>query len=194
MNFRQVIIKRFPNYLLQDLPTFYDTTRNVRNYTFTLPNSNHEYYDKSFVPASTQLWNDLPLEIRGLRSYKALKSKIKQMHANKVPKYFYYGKRTQNIFHTKLRLGCSDINFDKNLIGLIPNNLCTCNLNEPETANLVLYTLSLHFPRLTIEPVPSNNRFWFLSVSPRTLALLFKFTCILWKNTIDPVVDSVHAF
>ncbi len=131
----KVIIKRFPNNLLQDLPTFYDNTRTVRNNTFAIPNSGHDYYDKSFVPASIQLWNDLPSDIRSIRSYKALKSKIKNNSHKKIPKHFYYGKRTQNILQTKLRLGCSNLEADKFLIGLVPNNICECNMNEPETAN-----------------------------------------------------------
>ncbi len=130
-----VIIKRFPNYLLQDLPTFYDNTRTVRNNTFAIPDSDHDYYDRSFVPASIQLWNNLPPDIRSIRSYKALKSKIKNISHKEIPKYYYYGRRTQNILHTKLRLGCSNLQADKFLIGLVPNNICECNMNEPETAN-----------------------------------------------------------
>ncbi len=130
----KVIIKRFPNYLLQDLPTFYDNTRTVRNNTFAIPESDHDYYDKSFVPASIQLWNELPPEIRSIRSYKALKSKIKGISHIKIPEYYYYGKRTQNILHTKLRLGCSNLEADKFLIGLVPNDRCECDMNESETA------------------------------------------------------------
>ncbi len=130
----KVIIKRFPNYLLQDLPTFYDNTRNVRNNTFAIPNSGHDYYDRSFVPASINLWNELPSEIRNIKSHEALKTKLKNASSKKVPSCYSYGKRIQNILHTKLRLGCSDLNFDKNFIGLVPNSLCSCDLNEPKNS------------------------------------------------------------
>ncbi len=131
----KVIIKRFPNYLLQDLPRFYDATRNIRNNTFAIPNSTHDYYTKSFVPSSIELWNELPVDIRSIKSYKALKTKIKKLSHNEVPKHYCYGKRLQNILHTKLRLGCSDLNADKHYIGLVPSDMCECNLNEPENSS-----------------------------------------------------------
>ncbi len=87
------------------------------------------------MPSSIQIWNDLPIGVRSIKSYKALKSKIKKVSAKEVPKHYYYGNRRQNILHTKLRLGCSDLNFDKHHIGLVPDDLCTCDLNESETAN-----------------------------------------------------------
>ncbi len=43
-----------------------------------------------------------------------------------VPKYLHYGKRNLNILHTKLRLGCSDLNYDKSLIGISDTSLCVC--------------------------------------------------------------------
>ena len=130
----KVIIKRSQNYLLQDLLTFYDNTRNVRMNTCAIPNSGHDYYDRSFVPASIKLWNELPPDIRGIKSHKALKAKLKIASSKKVPKCYSYGKRIQNILHTKLRLGCSDLNFDKHFIGLVPNNLCTCDLKDTSYA------------------------------------------------------------
>ncbi len=43
-----------------------------------------------------------------------------------MPTYYYYGKRHLNVLHTKLRLGCSDLNFDKSLIGISNTDECSC--------------------------------------------------------------------
>ncbi len=94
--------------------------------TFAIPKSDHEYYDRSFVPSSIELWNKLPSEIRCLNSHKALKARLKAKHHKKVPSYFCYGTRSLNILHTKLRIGCSDLNSDKYLIGISDTDLCDC--------------------------------------------------------------------
>ncbi len=84
----------------------------------------------------------MPYILRGIKSYKALKLRIKKRSYNDVPKHYYYGKRSQNILHTKLRLGCSDLNHDKYHIGLVPNNLCDCDLNESEQLIIIFWNVA----------------------------------------------------
>ena len=128
----KIIIKQFPSYLLNELPTYYNQSRTHRNNTFAIPASRHDYYTKSFIPSSTALWNELPTELRALNSYKSLKSKMKSNSESDTPKYLHHGKRLANILHTKLRLGCSDLNHDKNIIGISDTDRCHCG--EIETA------------------------------------------------------------
>ncbi len=122
----KIIIKKFPNYLVQDLPTYYGDSRTNRNNTFAIPRARTDYYGKSFVPSSIELWNSLPPEMRSIKSYKLLKGKLKEQNMKEVPKYFNFGARPLNILHTKLRLGCSDLNYDKHRIGISDSNLCLC--------------------------------------------------------------------
>ncbi len=128
----KIIIKRFPNYLVQDLPTFYDNARNNRNCTFAIPRCRTKYLSDSFVPSSIEIWNKLPSSIRSIKSYKALKGRLKGLYTKSIPKCYYNGPRAVNILHTKLRLGCSDLNTDKFRIGISDNNQCDCG--EIETA------------------------------------------------------------
>ncbi len=128
----KIIIKRFPNYLVQDLPTYYANTRTNRRNTFAIPKSRHDYYSRSFVPASVELWNNLPIQQRCINSYKALKSQLKRKIMKNTPGFYSHGVRHLNILHTKLRLGCSDLNHDKHLIGISDTDLCICG--EVETA------------------------------------------------------------
>ncbi len=129
----KLVIKRFPNYLWQDYPTFYSNVRTNRNNTFAVPQSGHDYYDRSFVPSSINLWNNLPSVLRSINSYDALKARVKNRVTKIIPKHYYWGNRKLSILHTKLRLGCSDLMYDKHIIGLTNNNLCTCG--EIEDAN-----------------------------------------------------------
>ncbi len=105
---------------------FYSNTRNNRNNTFAIPAARTDYYTKSFVPDSVSLWNKLPPELRGIKSYKALKSRLKESNTKSVPKYYYHGDRRLSILHTKLRLKCSDLNQDKFNIGISDTDLCIC--------------------------------------------------------------------
>ena len=54
------------------------------------------------------------------------------MSLNNVPDYYYHGSRLCNILHCRLRLGCSNLNADKYLIGISNTDLCDCG--ERETA------------------------------------------------------------
>ena len=129
----KLVIKRFPNYLWQDYQIFYNNARANRINTFAVPQSAHEYYDKSFVPSSIKLWNQLPSAIRCINSYDALKARVKNRVSKDIPKYYYWGTRKLSILHTKLRLGCSDLMSDKYMIGIANSDLCTCG--EVEDAN-----------------------------------------------------------
>ncbi len=132
----KVIFEKFPQYLLDDLPTFYSESRNVRKNTFAIPRCNTDYYTKSFVPSSINLWNSMDNELRCIGSAKALKNRLKAKSYKVIPKYYHNGTKILNILHTKLRLGCSDLNADKFLIGISDTDLCEhCGGGEVEDAN-----------------------------------------------------------
>ncbi len=128
----KIIIKNYPPYLVRDLPTFYRDSRTNRKNTFATPTCTKDYYVKSFIPSSIALWNDLPYNVRTCQSYDSLKNRIKSMSLNNVPDYYYHGSRLCNILHCRLRLGCSNLNADKYLIGISNTDLCDCG--ERETA------------------------------------------------------------
>ncbi len=58
---------------------------------------------------------------------------IKNSSTTVVPKYYSYGPRKLNVLQCKLRLGCSDLNQDKHLIGISNTDLCVCG--EIESAD-----------------------------------------------------------
>ncbi len=78
------------------------------------------------------MWNDLPYNIRTCQTYDSLKNRIKLGSLKNVPNHYYHGSRLLNILHCRLRLGCSNLNADKYLIGISDTDLCDCG--ERETA------------------------------------------------------------
>ncbi len=115
------------------MPRYYDTARNVRRNTFAVPRCIHDYYSKSYIPSSVELWNNLPVNIRCINSHKAIKARLKNSSITVVPKFWNYGPRKWNVLHCKLRLGCSDLNYDKHFIGISNTDECACG--ESETAD-----------------------------------------------------------
>ena len=126
----KIVIKQFPNYLVNDLPTFYRDSRSTRKNTFATPTIKKDYYQKSFVPSSIALWNDQPLHVRTAPSYDSLKARVKRLHEKTVPPYYYLSERWVNVMHTRLRMGCSNLNYDKHIIGISDTDKCECGERE----------------------------------------------------------------
>ena len=68
-------------------------------------------FQRSFVPSTIRLWNNLPENIRILTQHNQFKRAVfKQMGPSRPPKYYELGTKIGNILHTKLRLGISNLN------------------------------------------------------------------------------------
>ena len=64
------------------------------------------------------------------------KNRLKVKTQKVIPKYYYNGTKALNVLHTKLRLGCSDLNADRFLIGISNTDLCEhCGEGDVEDAN-----------------------------------------------------------
>ena len=95
--------------------------RNVRT-------SSKVYYD-SFLPSTVRQWNNLPTEVRQLTSLNSFKWFLKKDKPS-VPRYYYYGKRKAQILHTRLRIGCSSLNFDLFVRNISDSPMCRCGSLE----------------------------------------------------------------
>ena len=71
-----------------------------------------ELFDKSFFPATTRLWNNLPLEIRNSKSLSEFKSKINinVPRPVKQTELYYVGKRFLAVIHARMGMGRSQLN------------------------------------------------------------------------------------
>ena len=106
---------------------------------------NLEIYHQSYFPISTELWNNLPENIKSITSISAFK-RFLNINDPAVPSYFYLGDRVPQIIHCKLRINMSDLQSDMFSRHISNNRNCNCGFQN-ENANHFL----LHCP-LYLEP------------------------------------------
>ncbi len=140
-----------------------------------------------------RLWNKLPLDVRCISSYKALKARLKKEQTKEIPNYYHHGKRKPNVLHTKLRLGCSDLNLDKFNIGVHPNNLCHCGEIESAKHYLLECGSNLVSKVKMLDTITdiltSNNR-----GDDITIDLLLKGSITLSDRDNKKIFDAVQLF
>jgi hypothetical protein len=83
---------------------------------------------KSCIPSSITLWNNLSVETRNADSYYQFKAKLQNsIQLPRVPSYYNYGKRPLQIFHARLRNGCSNLNNDLYNNHIQLERFCDCS-------------------------------------------------------------------
>ena len=106
--------------------------RNANNIR-TIHSRTNQYYN-SFLPAVIRDWNDLPCSDRIVDTVDDFKRQLRQGRVI-VTKYFYAGNRSMQILHTRLRTGCSSLNYDLYSKNIIESPLCNCRCGEIENAD-----------------------------------------------------------
>ena len=93
--------------LVQNVPRY-----NLRNSndTQTIASRTTLFYN-SFLPSSIRDWNRLNLGIRNAGTLDAFKFKLNQ-NLPVIPKHYYSGIRKNQIWHTRIRTGCSSLKND----------------------------------------------------------------------------------
>ena len=109
---------------------------NLRNSDdYVTLNRRTQRFAKSFIPSSTELWNQLPLQIRRettlLRFETSLLRNI--FVAPLVPKHFDHGNRKLSIIQARIRNRCSNLNQDLYLNRPRDTGVCDCG-SEREDA------------------------------------------------------------
>ena len=129
------------NYLIDILPTQHQTRYHLRTANNIPPiTARTQMYQNPFLPATISITNDLPLNVRGLPSLTSFKQSLNS-NMSKPKSIFSFGSRRAQILHTRLRLGCSSLNF--HLHGrIVDSPLSICG--SVETVNHFL----LHRPLL----------------------------------------------
>ena len=87
------------------------TNRNVRNSkNISLPPNRLSSFKNSFFPTTIRRWNKIPEEVRMEDCVRSFKQAVAQIFDfNIPPSYYSLGNKTDNIFHTRLRLGLSSL-------------------------------------------------------------------------------------
>ena len=117
-----------PDYLYNCLPPTVSNTSgyNLRNNeNYTIPRTRLRLSEKSFIPSTVSLWNNLDISVRNSPTLNNFKCKIKDVVV-KPPDYYRDGTRRFNILHTRLRHQCSSLRADLFRVNLVNDPKCSC--------------------------------------------------------------------
>ena len=120
--------KSCPQYLSECLPPVASDVSgyNLRNNeNYVLPRCRLRISEKSFIPSTVRIWNDLSPTIRNLQTISQFKSKMKGEQF-RLPVYYGEGSRKFNILHTRLRHQCSSLKADLTKIHVVDDPKCSC--------------------------------------------------------------------
>ena len=102
---------------------------NLRNANdFNLPAGRLSIYQKSFLPSTIRLWNNLSANIRDSPSTESFKFNLKNSYdtPKKPPDFYFVGSRLGNILHSRLRRKCSSLKSDLFRCNIIDTCYCDC--------------------------------------------------------------------
>ena len=132
--FYKVLNNLVPQYVCNDTikPVSAHTSYNLRNINkIRPPRARTNLYKMSFYPSASVLWNDLPVSVSQLDALGAFKKSLsKLLFPARPPSYLGDGERLPVIWHTRLRLGHSTLNYHGLLYGITDSDLCSCGLKE----------------------------------------------------------------
>ena len=111
----KIVYNLAPAYLLELCPEYVSSRTNYSlraNDNLVVPFARTERYKRSFLISSVKLWNNLPSNIRSCSSIASFKSSVVRRHNFSIPKGLYYiGDRLAAVFHNRLRLSNSTLNY-----------------------------------------------------------------------------------
>ena len=139
-------IHRQPEYIRQALPQtrITNTHRILRNYrTLTLPPNRTTSFQRSFIPATTRLWNMLPGTLRSEASRKKFQEGVSNLFSTPKPKpYFSFGSKIGNTYHTQIRTESLPLNAHLYQTQRLSSPQCICG-HPSETSLHFLFSCPL---------------------------------------------------
>ena len=96
-------------------------------------NAKTALYFNSFLPSVIRQWNNIPDNDKYVESVDSFNRQISR-NKTLIPKYFYTGSRKLQILHTRLRIGCSPLNYDLFVKSISDTPLCSCRSADVENA------------------------------------------------------------
>ena len=127
--FYKMVNKLTPNNLGRLIPTHNpgSTGYNLRNIgDLHNVHTRLDVHERSFFPRAIKLWNSLPCDIKKSQSLSAFKASLSK-HLKKPNFLYSYGERLPSVYHARLRMGCSELNYDLCFNRHVSNNAaCRC--------------------------------------------------------------------
>ena len=140
MIFYRMHKKICPQYLYECLPPLVSEVNNYNlrnNENYSNLRCRLQIMEKSFIPSTIRLWNDLDTSVRNLPRFSLFKRKIRK-ESFKPPEYYNEGMRKFNIIHTRLRHRCSSLNADLHRVNLLNSPKCSCGAPTEDSIHFFL--------------------------------------------------------
>ena len=179
-----------PPYLLSLEPSL---VQNASRFNLHNPNDFQTFascttlFYNSFLPSLIWDWNRLNPDIRNAGTLDAFKYKLNQ-NLPVVPKHYFSGIRKYQIWHTRIRTGCSSLKNDLFLKSIIDSPLCACNSGEMENAYHFFYICQL-YNHLRVELRQSIHQYCNM-----TLDVLLRGDERLSTNINSIIFEAVHKY
>ena len=150
-----------PSYLTGLIPQPVQTRYNLRNPDqIPLIHCNTQLYRDSFLPSTIRDWNALSSSSKNSTTYRSFKGSLLRPRTTCKP-FYNVGNRQGQILHTRLRLGCSSLNYDLHRRSLVESPLCSCGLQETVSHYLLACNKYQHLRNRFLSdlacPVTLNN-------------------------------------
>lgn len=194
----KIVNRQAPLYLLDILPKKVSeiTPYPVRNAdNFDIPKTKHECFRKSCIIVGCKLWNNLDTNIRNVESCllfkKSLKSNILKVDNVSFTKQLYNsGSRRTGVWHSRLRVGCSLLNFDLcNNLRVIGRPSCNCGFKFENSKHYFLQC-----PLYTNERRQLLDTIQDLTTTNININLLLFGNVNLSLNLNKNIFEAVHLF
>ena len=98
-------------------------------------------------PTNNAFVNNLLESAKRLRGSKTKKKDI--LYSEMIIEYYFTGKRKLQILHTRIRTGCSSLNFDLFSKNIVDSPLCTCGSGNIENADHFFLRCPLYIDQRT---------------------------------------------
>lgn len=121
-----------PDYLASLVPPSVGSTMTYQlrnNTSLQTVHANSQLYYQSFLPSVIRQWNDLSDDTRNLPSIESFKHKLNE-DVYKQPSFYFVGKRIGQIYHSRLRTGCSCLRQHLFVKNILPSPICNCGAVE----------------------------------------------------------------
>ena len=140
-----------PDYLYRlSLPAVSEVVPyNLRNAThLRTPRARTSKYANSFLPDTSKAWNSLPDNVKSAYTIASFKTELKRhLFTTQRNQLYSYGSRVVSIFHTRIRLGHSDLKAHLYAHGLSESNACDCGSGQETTKHFLLQCRKYAAPR-----------------------------------------------
>ena len=133
---------REPSYIYSILPDTREsqTGRSLRNSdTFTQTTSRTSLFDKTYIPSTTRLWNQLPLAVRQTNHTTFKRFLYQRFSPPHPPTYFSHGSKLGNLLHTRLRVETSQLNAHLHKLQIIDTPSCSCGHRSETVEHFILH-------------------------------------------------------